>query len=175
MTTRPSFEQAIGDLTYGKRRYMGLLIHPEEGPVFLWQRHCFQIYRLLILHNGECWDEKNFHGCLLLKQGDDPEKTWYMLADENFNCQKTSFDEPLTQLVVYAIVLPNKKHLDNAKDEDAQNVPLCLKAVFSNSAPVVALVRDSNITRLWQLEIEALLNGYYHTNIHPKNGRGDII
>ena len=165
MIQKLKVDQIIGEIARGKSHRIGILTHPEEGIVLMWKRQWFQVINLLIIYNDNCWTKETFDGHLFLKQRSEKTPALYIFTDSNMDCRGTSYDEPLLELTVYAIAKPNKTLLWEHDEDMVQNIPICLKAIFSEFGSAVALVQDTNIAALWQAEVKAMFNNYSNTDI----------
>ena len=168
----PTIDQVFSDLARGKQHRLGVFPDSPKGPVLLWTGHQFRILTALILYKGQCWDESSFPGYIFLKQDSRVKPAWYMIIDRDLNCTGSSFDDLQSDFVIYALMQPNKSDSDHQDEESAQNIPICLKAIFSSFGSAVTLVQDRNFALMWQAEMKAILSQHAQPDIHGQKEEG---
>ena len=165
----PNMDQIVGALSKGNRNRLGIISQPAGGPLFLWRRCRFQIVSLDIFLNGTHWDKSSFTENVFLKQARGSKPAWYVLADADLNCTRSSLDGVQSDLTIYAMMVPTKPNSHDPNNSDVeQNIPICLKALFNQFGSAAALIQDQNIALLWQAERDALLSKYSHMGIQTK-------
>lgn len=144
-------------------------LNPLAARYFCGDAACFQIVSLDIFLNGTHWDKSSFTENVFLKQARGSKPAWYVLADADLNCTRSSLDGVQSDLTIYAMMVPTKPNSHDPNNSNVeQNIPICLKALFNQFGSAAALIQDQNIALLWQAERDALLSKYSHMGIQTK-------
>lgn len=150
-------DRAIRDLFSGKSKTYGIIPHPDGGLYVLGRGLKHEIIKLYLKFDSQFFDEKTFSNSLFLWGKKDNRPGGFILTDREQNCLGTSLNGGRHELCMIAIIKPKRlQPYDGERSMEDASIPICMKAVLSEFDCLVAVAKDLDISRLWELEGEEL-------------------
>ena len=147
-------DYALSQLGSRKRDVFGITWRPNEGVLFVGSGYVNRVAQLRVAQGNQICDETTFQDTIIFRMKSDHLEPWYTRFTGADSLVASSFLGD--QLMLIALIDPRR--IDSGERLESGTCPLSLKLLFSSNKGAIAFMRNSEISRLWELEGNMLFN-----------------